>query len=1209
MKKQSLVLRREAGRLRLWRPLGVGLLFLCLCPAVYGGTLDRKVTVRLKKVSLQEAIAAIMQQSDYGISYNVDEISDIDGVSLTVRDVSLEEALRKCLEPYGFTFTVHGQTVVIQSLPQQERRVTGTVVDASGEPLAGVSILVRVGSKKEAARGITDIDGRFNLRVSGSGKISLTVRFIGFEEQTVDDTGKPLRIVLQEDTQKLNEIVKIGYYDQSRGNLTGSVTSVMMDDILEPNMTTIDQALEGRIPDLMFTQNSGEVGATARLRVRGTSTLVGNREPLWVLDGFVLQDPVEVSTEQLNDPDYINYVGNAIAGINPQDIERIDVLKDASATALYGTRASNGVIVVTTKKGRPGPPTITYANNTKLTRRPRYSDSNINLMNSQERMQFGKDLTDLHYVFPSGMPMVGYEGAYYRYQTGQISYDEFLAECSRYETTNTDWFKLLTQDAWTQQHTLSISGGSESTRYYASLGYTSETGVIKTEFVDRYTASMNVMTNITHNLMANIRLNGNIQKKNHLPSAVSVLDYAYNTTRALPAYNDDGSLYYYQTHGYSVGDSQKTYNQYNYNIINEMNNTSDDYSGNTFMASADLTYKVKDLIDLTAAASYSRSSTLQTTWFGEKTNYVAILKNGEADEMPIPGETGVCELPYGGVYNTTNTINESFTGRLQANLHWSFGSDSQHLLTSTAGYEVNMVRTDGISDQTRGYYKDRGMKYVTMDSESLDDFPYYKNWLAAGHRSLTAGKTNQLSGYLTAAYSYADYFTVSLSGRFDASNKFGSRSNEKFLPVWSVSGRWNIKETLFPKADRLGELSMRFSYGKTGNMLDGETPNLLIQQGMMDTFYGENVSTVASLPNPNLRWEQTDQYNVGVDLNLFDGRLLLSSDFWYKYTTDAFASVNVALVNGVSSYRMNNGDIKNKGFSFSLSGYPIRTRDWKLYLSTNYSYASNTVQTNTSETYTLENYLNGTAIMDGRPIGTFYSYEYLGLNPNNGVPMFDDYEDRQHLLAGKMLAEVVPMVMVESGNRDPDFTGSLYATLTWKQLSLNTNFNYRIGSKLRLFKLYSPVIRGVSSDKNVRKEFINRWQKPGDEKYTDIPALISPGDPSYTAYSSHWSSGVSASQSKVPTFAYSLWDMYDYSNLRVVPGDYLRLSNLTLSYNFTLQQLAGTFLKSLRLSFNVTNVFTIASSKLDGQDPTQTSFEGVNLSVRPAYTFGLNVSF
>lgn len=1025
-----------------------------------------------------------------------------------------------------------------------------------------------------------------------------------------DAKKKEMRVVMREDSKRLDEVVVTGYQTLDRRQVTSAITSVNMDDILEPSMTTIDQALEGRIPDLMFIQNSGEVGATARLRVRGTSTLVGNREPLWVLDGFVLQDPVDVSTEQLNDPDYINYVGNAIAGINPQDIERIDVLKDASATALYGTRASNGVIVVTTKKGKAGPPTISYTNSTKLTRRPRYSDRNINLMNSKERVQFGKDLCDIHYVFPSSMPMVGYEGAYYRYQTGQISYDEFLQEVQRYEVVNTDWFKLLTQDAWTQQHTLNISGGSESTRYYASIGYTSETGTVRTEYVDRYTAAMNLMTNITKNLKANIRLNGNIQKKNHLPSDVKVLDYAYNTTRALPAYNEDGSLYYYKNHGYtSVGNGSKRYEQYDYNILNEMYNTSNDYSGNTFMANADLTYNLKNILDLTAAASYSRSSTLQTTWYGENTNYVAILKNGEDTDTPIPGESGLCELPYGGVYNTSNTINESFTGRLQANLHWSFGNDMQHLITSTLGYEVNMVRTTGISDQTRGYYKDRGMKYVTMDSESLDDFPLYKEWIAQGHRTLTAGKTNQLSGYLTVAYDYKTYFTVGLNGRFDASNKFGSRSNEKFLPVWSVSGRWNIKDTFFPKSNILNELSMRMSYGKTGNMLDGETPNLLIRQGMMDAFYGENLSTVASLPNPNLRWEQTDQYNFGLDLNMFEGRLLFSTDVWYKYTTDAFARVNVSTVNGVSSYQMNNGDIENKGFSFSVSGYPLYRKDWKLYMSTNLSFAANTVQTNTSETYVIDNYLAGTAIIDGKPIGTFYSYKFLGLNPNTGVPLFDDYQDRQYLLAGKTLAEVVPMVLVESGNRDPDFTGSLYTTLTWKQLSLNLNFNYSVGSKVRLFDLYSPVVSGVSADLNVRKEFTHRWTKPGDENYTNIPALVSQSDPNYASYNQHWSSGVSATQSKVPTFAYSLWDMYDNSDLRVVPGDYLRLSNITLSYNFTASQLKGTFLKSLRLSLNMTNVFTLASSKLDGQDPTQASFTGINMSLRPSYTFGLNVSF
>lgn len=1207
MKKSLLFWGKKNGKLCLCKRMSVGLFSFLFCSTIYGAELEHRVTVNVKKVTLQEAIAAIIQQTDFGISYNVDEIANIKDVSLQVSDMSAEDALKKCIAPYGFTFTIHNNTVVISSVAQDEvKPVKGIVLDEEGEPLVGVSI-VAVQKKKEVARGVTDFEGRFKFNLPEDTKLKFS--FIGFASNTIDASfNKEMRVVMREDHKQLQEVVITGYQTIDRRKATSAITSVMMEDILEPSMTTIDQALEGKIPDLMYLQNSGEVGATARLRVRGTSTLVGNREPLWVLDGFVLQDPVDVSTEQLNDPDYINYVGNAIAGINPQDIERIDVLKDASATALYGTRASNGVIVVTTKKGKVGPPSISYSNQTKLTLRPRYSDSNINLMNSQERVQFGKDLCDIHYVFPSNMAMVGYEGAYYRYQTGQISYSEFLAEVQNSETTNTDWFKLLTEDAITQSHTLSLSGGTESTRYYASIGYTNENGVVRSEFVDRYTASMNVMTNITKNLRANIRLMGSIQKKNHLPSDVEVLNYAYETTRALPAYNADGSLYYYKNHGYNVGDASKYYYQYNYNIINEMENTSSDYSGDTFMVNADLSYNLKDFLDITVAGSYSRSSTFQSTWYGENTNYVAILKNGEAEDLPIVGESGKCELPYGGVYNTSNTINESFTGRIQANFHKAFGEEQQHLITATLGYEVNMQRTDGVDDQTRGYYKRRGMKYVTMDSETLDDYPLYKSWLSTGHRTLTAGKNNSLSGYLTLSYDYKNYFTVGVSGRFDASNKFGSRSNEKFLPVWSVSGRWNIKDTFFKNFEKVNEITMRLSYGKTGNMLDGETPNLLIQQGTMDAFYGENISTVSAFPNPNLRWEQTEQYNLGLDINLFDGRLLFSTDFWYKYTTDAFARVNVSTVNGVSSYQMNNGDIENKGYSFTLSGYPIRTKDWKWYLSTSYSFASNTVQTNTSETYTIDDYLNGTAIIDGKPIGTFYSYKFLGLNPNTGIPMFDDYEDRQHLLEGKTLAEVVPMVMVESGNRDPKFTGSFSSTLTWKEISLSMNFNYSVGSKIRLFNLYTPIQSGISSDKNVRKEFVNRWTKPGDEKYTNIPVLLGQGDPNYTKYINHWS-GAASTVANIPKFASSVWNMYDLSDLRVVPGDYLRLSSMTLAYNFKPATLKGTFLKSLRLSFNVTNVFTLASSKLDGQDPTQASFTGVNLSIRPAYTFGLDVSF
>lgn len=303
-----------------------------------------------------------------------------------------------------------------------KRIIRGTVKDDAGHPL--ISAHVRV---KGAGRGsVTNANGQFSLQVP-NGKVTIEASYIGMKPRTLvipAGTGNLVRdIMLSEGGTTLGEaVITNGYQKIDPRNNTAAITSVKMDDILMPNMTTVDMALEGRIPDLVFTNNSGEAGATGRVRVRGTSTIVGNREPLWVLDGFVLQDPVDVSTEQLNDPDYINYIGNAISGINPEDIERIDVLRDAAATAIYGTRASNGVIVVTTKKGKVGPPSIRYSGQTTITRRPHYTDSNIKLMNSQERVQFGKDLCSLHYAFPKNMPLVGYEGAFYRYQTAQTNY-------------------------------------------------------------------------------------------------------------------------------------------------------------------------------------------------------------------------------------------------------------------------------------------------------------------------------------------------------------------------------------------------------------------------------------------------------------------------------------------------------------------------------------------------------------------------------------------------------------------------------------------------------------------------------------------------------------------------------------------------------------------------------------------------------------------
>lgn len=1118
-------------------------------------------------------------------------------------------ALSPCCESHAFA-TLAPDTIVVEkkqdpaAARNNENVVFGKVTDVNGEPLTGVSIVVK-GTTKGTH---TDVNGDFKMPV-GSKNVKLVVSYLGMKKQELQWKGRKLYVVLEDDSRQLGEVVVTGYGNIDARKNTSAVTSLKMDDILMPGMTSLTDALEGRVPDMVFTQNSGEVGTTARMRVRGTSTLIGNREPLWVLDGVQLTDPVDVSTEQLNDPDYVNYIGNAISGINPEDIERVDVLKDAAATALYGTRAANGVIVVTTKKGQSGPPRITYSTQFKLVRRPRYTDNNINLMNSEERVQFGKDLVDMHYAFPSNMTMVGYEGAYYNYVAGNINYNEFVDQVRQSEQVNTDWFKVLSHDALTQTHSLSLSGGGDRYRYYASLGYTDEDAVVKTQNSKRYTAAMNIQSNLTNNFRASVRLNANVQKKDYLPSEISPLKYAYNTTRALPCYNADGSLYYYQKHAYSLGKKTNEYYKYNYNILNEMENSQQNYDSNSLLAALDLVWRYKNLLEINGAASFQRSSSTNQTWFGEKTNYVATLKNGEYDATPVPGSGGMCELPYGGILNYKNSITENFTARLQANYHQTFGT--KHLVSANFGYEVNTYRNNGFSENMRGYFKDRGMKFVeSMTAEEVASYPLYASWLAENHRTLTATRTNKLSGYLTMTYSYGSYFTLNANGRFDASNQFGSRSNEKLLPVWSVSGMFNAKEVFLSKVDNVNELRMRVSYGKTGNMVDGQTPNLLIKQGSFDSYWGANTSTVYAFPNPHLRWEQTDQFNGGIDASFFDSRLSINIDGYYKLTHDAFTTVPVSKVNGVSSYVMNGGDIKNYGFSVSLMGYPIKTKDWSWYLSTNYSFIKNQVKSDIINEYTISDYLNGTAIVGGESIGTFYSYKFLVLDPTNGMPMFDDYSDRRHLLEGKSLEEIAKMVMVKSGTRSPKFTGALYSTLRWKQLSLTTSFTYSLGSKIRKMALYSDIINGISSENNVNKDLLNRWKTPGDELRTNYPALLSPSDPLYQTYKTHWSNSLSADVQGFKAFATNYWDMYDLSDLRTVSGDYLRMSQLSLRYQLTRAQLRKTPFNNVTIDFSTTNVFTICSKKLDGQDPSQSGFSSdVVLSTRPTYVMKLSFTF
>ena len=410
---------------------------------------------------------------------------------------------------------------------------------------------------------------------------------------------------------ELDEVtVSTGYYKVDKRHLTCSVTTLKMDDIMQPGVSTLDQMLEGRIPGMIFMQNSGQVGAAPKIKIRGTTTLLGNTAPLWVLDGVILTDPVNVDPASINDLDFVNLLGNAISGLNPEDIEKLDVLKDASATAIYGPKASNGVIVITTKKGKVGAPSVSYSLSGTFRQRPRYTDRSVDVMNSQERIDFSKEVVRKKQVIPDLSSYVGYEAAYNDYVNGVISSDEFVRKVKFMETVNTDWLGLLMQDTYSHAHTLSISGGSENVRYYTSLGYSNEKGNLKGEENSRYSAMAKVDINYNKFIMS-FSLNGNVQKKEYTPQEVGLMTYALNTARSVGAYNEDGSLMFYQRDN----DLAHTYSK-PFSIINERKNTDDDIQSNAISMSANIEYRLIPCLKAGMQFSYGISNFEERVYFG-----------------------------------------------------------------------------------------------------------------------------------------------------------------------------------------------------------------------------------------------------------------------------------------------------------------------------------------------------------------------------------------------------------------------------------------------------------------------------------------------------------------------------------------------------------------------------------------------------------------
>ena len=1231
-------------------------------PLAYGQP-KKLFTLTIRDAYLTELFLQIEKQSNYSFVYQTDDIEALGKKNFSCVRSDLEAILKRCFTGTDLVWEITDDHVVIRHKEGQQvksDRVTieGRVLDEYRKSLAGVSVVVK-GTRYGTT---TDAKGEFKIVAPRQKDMVVRFSFIGMTPQEISYVeGKKLYVNLQQSSTDIGnvEVVHTGYQELTPREMAASIVSIKAENIYNPGLSTIDQMLEGQVPGLTYMQSSGQLGAAPKLRIRGTTTVLGSQEPLWVIDGVVQSDPVNIDPEQINDLDFVNLLGNAVSGLNPEDIDQIDILKDASATALYGKSASNGVIVVTTKRGKQGPPVVTYSFSGTFTQRPRYTDRSVDVMNSLERTSFSRELMNNRQVYPNITSWLGYEASYRDYMNGSIDYNEFARQASYYETLNTDWFDLLMQNAWSHRHTLSLSGGTSNVRYHASLGMNNQQGSTLGEKSKTYTATFNLTGNYKR-FKVTFGMNGSVTDTDGEPSDLNINDYAYNTSRAVPVYDADGNYWSYlrstSASATSTGDS------YPFNILEDMENSYRKQKNNSVTARAGVDYDITSTLKITSLLSYSVSNNYTGNYHGQNTWYGRTLhkRYNAATDDQYYRET---LLPIGGELKETRTDRRGYSARAALVYTEKFGKDAQHKIDASLGTEVSSTTYEGLSQTYRGYDPDRGniMQGVTIIGSSKVENPVnydaYADWLqtaeAMGVR--TINRSNNLAAYMTLGYGYMQHAYFSFNMRSDFSNEFGSRANERFLPTWALAGRWNITENVLKDVRWINSMSLRASFGSQGNVPSVPT-RLVIKEGGYDKYFDSYSKSINKWPNPDLKWEKTYTTNIGLDFALFKRKITGTIEWYYRKTTDAYMSQSVSEVNGITSYTVNRGTLTNQGLDLTLNFTPINRLTevngeikgfrWRFdpslgsVINQLIDKAVQTPETtlkHDNEIYYSE-YLNGTIHVVGRPINGFYSYRFTGLDGKDGRPTFDNFSqmvtvtdpqtgEQTEITRAKWLNEYFDTnqqrymtVMSYSGTRVPTIQGSLRNTFTYNNFTLSVNLAYSLGSKIRLTKLY-PNVSGINGTiaplptENVRREWLRRWQKAGDEKYTNIPGILS-GREFTETLSPWWQSGVSGTDIKnIMTylfkdgFAPNIWQMYDYSDSRVVSGNYLKIQSISLRYQLPRKFCNSIRMKSGYLMFTGTNLYTFANSRLKGQDPTTSGGSAIAVSIRPTYSFTLNVSF
>ena len=1058
------------------------------------------LNIDIQNKTVKDVLNEIEEQSEFFFLYNDRKVDVQRKVNLEIENEKIEDVLDALFEETNTSYVIKDRQIVLYSetkeenskentspqVNQQLKSIQGKVTDTSGSLLPGVTVIIK-GTNKGT---ITDING--NYSISGIPvDATLVFSFIGMSTQEIPVNGKTsIDVVMEESSIGLHEVVAIGYGTMKKSDLTGSVSSINSDKFQVGAGITPQQIMKGSISGVSISQNSGKPGGSNTIRVRGGTSITASNEPLYVIDGVPISTSAGLSSSRVSST--YNYFDqeavDPLSSINPNDIESINILKDASATAIYGSRGANGVIMITTKRGKAGKTQIDYAFNTGFSN----ASKQLDVLTGDEYRSIVNEL---------GLPL-----------------DD--------KGDNANWQDRIERTAVATSNFLSLTGGVEKSNYRVSVGYSDQQGILKASGVKNF----NSRINLTHieldgKLKFDVNMSYGQQTTNQSPVSntvgselgSSILYEAYVFNPTYPVYDEEGN--YYNVPPYRV------------NPVSYTTDLLDERKSTKFLGNISASYNFIEPLTFQVNGGYNINR-LDRNSYISKSNLLGNGNNGYVNMQKLDD--------YNKLLETILKYNQKF---------------GKHGIDAMAGYSYQYFFDEGSHQSASGFLSDVFKWYSIQAATSI-------------HIPTSYAQCNKLiSMYGRVNYKYDDRYLFTATLRRDGSSRFGRTNKWGLFP--SAAFSWRISKEKFYSSNFVSDLKFRASYGVTGSQEIGNYNSLSTLSASSNGYVvgGSKITVVmpSQYANPDLKWEETAQADIGLDFGIFNGRVQGSVDWYHKKTSDLLLSIDIPSPSYISRQIANVGSVRNTGVELNLNADLIRSENIKWSANFNVSHNANKVLSLTNDKWVGKDMqaapaqgqgLSGTyaqLITPGQPLGTFYGRRFIGFDAN-GLEQY----------ANDGASEII-------GCAQPDLSFGLGSNFSYKNWSLAINLHGTLGNDIYNGTRNNQAYLSNLPGRNVFKEAIT--------------------------------SGVSRSQAKV------------YSSRFIEDGSFLRLDNLTLGYNFNT---TNTILSNARIYVSGQNLFCLTG--YSGLDPevnseissTGTAPLGIDYLSYPkarTYTLGINVSF